>query len=176
VTKRTLSRSAKVTPKTGGRRASNGTPPIDPDSVITSEVSLPDLEDYKETWTGWTLQLSSGGVQHVRVKGGRGRISFSGSGHGEVRIYRNESTKVFDAVFTGVAHVVSDRVEVIPTRMGKHDMGIPEPHFGLMPAEKALKAEVEALTTEVEALTENLSPRITTPPLNPEELFEKETF
>jgi hypothetical protein len=117
VTSNTLSRSAKGTRKTVARQASNGTPVIDENSATISVASPPEPQD--EVTTGWTLQFSNGGVHHVRVKGGRGRISFSGSrsgGAGEVRIYRNESTKTFDAAFSGVVHVVSDKCEVIPVR------------------------------------------------------------
>ncbi len=80
--------------------------------------------------TGWTLQFANGGVHHIRVKGGRGRISFSAQ-RGEVRVYRNESTKTYEAVFTSVTHVVSDRVETIPVHWGKNGSMDPgsEPRF-----------------------------------------------
>jgi len=59
--------------------------------------------------------MQDGTVMKATVKGGRGRISFSSSargGQGELRIYRNENTKVFDAAFHGVDAAYSDRVEV----------------------------------------------------------------
>jgi len=130
VTSNTSSRSVRATRKTAVKRDSNGTPPTDLPSEPISPTSTADE-------TGWFLQFSNGGVQHVRVKGGRGRISFSaarGMGSGEVRIYRNESTKVYDAVFTGVVHVTSDRTEVIPSRWGEGDRSI-EPRMGGAPPE-----------------------------------------
>lgn len=136
MTRSTSSRSVKGTPKTDDEQASNGTPPTDPDSVT---ISVPSPESARET-TGWTIQFANGGVHHIRVKGGRGRISFSpprGGVGGEIRVYRNESTKTFDAVFTNVTHVVSDRVEVIPAKWGQHDQQS-EPRFtGDPPKKKA---------------------------------------
>jgi hypothetical protein len=162
VTKRTLSRSAKAIPKTDEKRDSNGTPPTDPDSETISV--RPEIS------TGWTLQLGNGAVQHVRVKGGRGRISYGGArAHGEVRIYRNESTKVFDAVFTDVAHVVSDRVEVIPARSGKSALGgTIEPRFS---TEDSWKSQTRDQIKDLKAKAELKQPQ--PEPLNPEQLFEK---
>lgn len=135
MTKRTSSPSAKGTPKTVAKPGSNGTPPTDPNSVI---ISVPS-PDTSEEYTGWTLQFGNGNVQHVRVKGGRGRISFSNNGRGrggggEVRIYRNESTKTFDAVFTDVTHVVSDRV----TNHRTTDEVVPEPKSSMTMASPSL--------------------------------------
>ena len=104
MTKSTLSRSVKATPKVGPEPDTNGTPPTDQPSEATSEAS-----------TDWVLHMQDGTVMKAKVKGGRGRISFSSGargGQGELRIYRNESTKVFDAAFHGVDAAYSDRVEV----------------------------------------------------------------
>lgn len=100
MTKSILSPSAKATPKVEPEPDTNGILPTDQNSDTTS--------------TKWTVFKTNGDVFGVVVEGGRGRISIGGSprGQGELRIYRNESTKTFDATFTGVEAAYSDRVSV----------------------------------------------------------------
>ena len=100
MTRNTSSRSVKATPKMAEEPDTNGIPLTDPSSETTSEKS-----------TKWLIRRISGDEIHLRVEGGRGRVSFTSSGRsgGEARFYRNETTKVFDAVITGVESILSDR-------------------------------------------------------------------
>jgi hypothetical protein len=103
VTKSISSRSAKATPKMVAEPVINGTPPTDE----SSESTLRPLET-----TSWTIRYSDRSMKKLTIFGGKGRVSFSrgtrGDG-GEARFYRNESTKVYDAVVTGVESIVSER-------------------------------------------------------------------
>lgn len=123
--KRTSSRSVKATPKVEPAQATNGTPPTDQPSETISEDSR---------MTRWTAMKQDGAIVEVEVHGGRGRISYSRGSRGnsgEVRIYRNESTKTFDAVLTDVEAIFSDRVHVNIIKNGiqpKDSWAIDEPN------------------------------------------------
>lgn len=107
MTKSISSRSAKATPKMAAGPDINGTPPTDPFSEITSERMV------------WMAEMTDGTRKRLTLLGGKGRVSFSrgsrGDG-GEARFYRNESTKTYDAVLSGVVNIYSERVilETIP--------------------------------------------------------------
>ena len=85
----------------------NGTPPTGPSSEIISESMV------------WMAEMTDGTRKRLTLLGGKGRVSFSrgsrGDG-GEARFYRNESTKTYDAVLSGVVNIYSERVilETIP--------------------------------------------------------------
>jgi hypothetical protein len=105
VTSVTSSRSVKGTPKTEGEADTNGTQPIEGSS---ESISL-----FKKT--AWVLEMEAGPKRRLTVEGGRGRVSFSRGARsmgGEARFYRNESTKVYDAVVSGVVAIYSDRCAV----------------------------------------------------------------
>ncbi len=105
MTKVTLSRSVKGTPKTEDEPDTNGTPLTDNSS---ESISL-----FKTTQ--WVLEMEAGPKRRLTVNGGRGRVSFSrGQARlgGEARFYRNESTKVYDAVVSGVVAIYSDRCKI----------------------------------------------------------------
>ena len=102
MTTSTSSRSAKATPKTAAEQASNGTQP--------EEIEQPS----GTTSTRWVV-TDSDGKQTAYGIDGDGRISYSRGANGrggELRIYRNSSTKVYDAVISDVVKVVSHRVNV----------------------------------------------------------------
>ena len=97
--KSTLSRSVRVTPRTEPEPDTSGTPPTEPSSA--------------STYTIWTAVLDTGEIRQVKLPGD-GRISYGGSIRGttQVRFYRNQTTKFYDAVVSGVTDVYSQRVEV----------------------------------------------------------------
>lgn len=101
MTTSTSSRSAKATPKTAAEPDTNGTQP--------EEIESP----FVATSTTWRVTDSQGLITEYNIPG-NGRISFSAAPHsnGELRIYRNESTKVFEAVVRDVQNVVSSKVVV----------------------------------------------------------------
>jgi hypothetical protein len=103
----TSSRSVKDTPKTEDVPDTSGTPPTGPSSEPISESS-----------TTWTV-VSHDGVIRQLVLPGDGRISYMRS---EVRVYRDQKTKTYDAVVTNVTEVFSHRVEV--RDMGKTTVAI----------------------------------------------------
>lgn len=101
--KGTSSRSVKGIPRMALDEADSGIPPIDPTSATTFEGS-----------TAWTIKLLSGETYVVRIPGD-GRISYGRSMHrdgAEVRFYRNQTTKTYDAVIPNVVMVVSNRVTI----------------------------------------------------------------
>ena len=101
----TSSRSVKGTPKTDDEPDTNGTPLTDNSS---ESISL-----FKTTQ--WVLEMEAGPKRRLTVEGGRGRVSFSRGARsmgGEARFYRNESTKVYDAVVSGVTAIFSDRCKI----------------------------------------------------------------
>ena len=132
MTSTTSSRSAKGTPKTAGAADTNGTPPTDPTSELTSGV------------TEWTLDMVDGNRKRVRVLGENGRVTFgrgvprlgSGAG-GDVRIYRTQSAKGYDAYISGVLNVWSDKVLV-------DDLGKSPEAERLETAKAEKKAKLEA--------------------------------
>lgn len=106
MTKRISSPSASSTIKEKAERVGISGPPPE----VTEPYSA-------STSKRWYVTFSDGRVVCYDVFGEDGRISFSAS-HGEVRIYRNASTKVYDAVLTGVQHVQSEYIqarEVFPS-------------------------------------------------------------
>lgn len=101
----TSSRSVKGTPKTEDEPDTNGTQPIEGSS---ESISL-----FKTT--AWILEMEAGPKRRLTVEGGRGRVSFSRGARsmgGEARFYRNESTKVYDAIVSGVTAIYSDRCKI----------------------------------------------------------------
>ena len=102
--KSTSSRSVRGTPKMALAPGDSGTPPI-------AESSAFSFTGYTE----WTVTLMGGERYVVTLPGDRGRVSYGQSPHrsgAEVRFYRDESTKVFEAVIPGVMTIVSNRVTV----------------------------------------------------------------
>lgn len=106
MTKSISSRSAKGIPKTAEEPDSNGTLPTDRSSEDISEGLVAKK---------WMVTFTDGSRKTLTIFGGRGRVSFTsprtGRG-GEARFYRNETTKTYEAVYTGIANIVSDRVSV----------------------------------------------------------------
>jgi hypothetical protein len=116
----------------------NGTPLTVPGSEIISAA----LEE-----TTWTVEFGASKRKRITIFGGRGRISYSrgsrGDG-GEARFYRNESTKTYDAVMSGVVAIYSDRcaIEDVSAPAGKAAktatataLPVPEDPYGLPPWE-----------------------------------------
>jgi hypothetical protein len=65
--------------------------------------------------TTWDVRLSDGSRTLLKIEGGSGRVSFTSQRNGgEARFYRNETTKVYDAVMTGIKEIYSDRCTVAP--------------------------------------------------------------
>lgn len=114
----TLSPSAKRTPKTGAREGTNGTPPTDENSASISNDSSPESpseETGVSNETTWLVETESGSILKVRVLGKNGRISWSrgsGRGGGEVRVYRTQTSKHYDAVLPDVKKIWSHNVDV----------------------------------------------------------------
>lgn len=84
----------------------------------------------------WTVTLEGGSEREIVISGGKGRVSYSENIRtgGTARFYRNETTKVYDAVFSGVRSIVSERVTVVKTvpspvtfkaSVSKHGFGPP---------------------------------------------------
>lgn len=104
MTKPTSRRSAKVTPRPEPEPDTNGTP--------TAETE-PSSEGTSTDSTTWTVVDMGGTIYTVKLAG-RGRISYGTMPRGstEVRIYRNETTKTFDAVIPNAQLVWSDRCSI----------------------------------------------------------------
>jgi hypothetical protein len=99
----TSSRSAKAIPRMARELVASGTPPIDPVSASTSEGS-----------TEWTIVTTSD-ERFLITLPGDGRISYGRSPSrdgAEIRFYRNQSTKTYDAVIPNVLMVWSNRVTI----------------------------------------------------------------
>ena len=142
MTSTTSSRSAKGTRKTADVPDTNGTPPTDPNSELTSG------------FTEWTMEMRDGRIKKARVQGANGRISFGrsaprlgGGMEGDVRIYRTQSAKGYDALISGVKNIWSDKVIV-------EDFGVkPEvEELSKKMAEKKERREREKLTAVLDAV------------------------
>jgi hypothetical protein len=99
----TSSRSVKLTRRPEVTVASSGTPVIEPVSATTSEES-----------TAWTI-VTTADERYVITLPGDGRISYGRSPSrdgAEIRFYRNQSTKTYDAVIPNVLMVWSNRVSI----------------------------------------------------------------
>lgn len=112
----TSSRSAKRTTSVT-KRVVTGQRATDPFSENISGSGWPAIEGSPTPpdpgTTVWYLENSAGNILAVELPG-NGRISWSRSqsrGTGECRIYRDATTKVYDAVFSDVQNAWSDRVK-----------------------------------------------------------------
>ena len=65
------------------------------------------------SYTVWTAVLNSGEIRQISLPGD-GRVSYGGNGRGstQVRFYRNQTTKFYDAVIADVQDIYSQRVEI----------------------------------------------------------------
>ena len=94
--------------------------------------------------TTWLVKIERGDEVLLTIEGGRGRVSYSRGqrGEGEARFYRNESTKTFDAVLTGVSAVLSDRCTLRPVPKGqKHSPHVEKVLASLMKKAPTAKEE-----------------------------------
>lgn len=101
--KDTSSLFARGTPSEAYAEDTSGTPPIEEKSATTSEG-----------FTEWAIQMVNGDKYIVKIPGD-GRISYGRSSSrdgGDVRFYRNQTTKTYDAVIPNVAMVFSNRVTI----------------------------------------------------------------
>lgn len=105
MTKSISSASAKGTLKMADEPDTSGTPPTETTS-----------EDTSGGFTEWTVKVTTG-ERFVVTLPGDGRISYGRSASrdgAEVRFYRNQSSKHYDAVIPGVLSIYSQRVDIRP--------------------------------------------------------------
>lgn len=117
MTKRTLSRSAKAT-----TLDTDLPDEADESGPLATDPSSESISRYKR----WTVVIDDGSMYNI-ITNGDGRISFTKgtrSDGGELRIYRSATTKVYDALLTGVVSVVSDECAVQIQRRGSTKGGV----------------------------------------------------
>ena len=160
--------------KATSSRSANGTTSDTEPEPTGQPVTEPTSEDTSGESTRWMVQFDDGRLPvEVVVQGGRGRVSYShtpgaGRSPGEARFYRNESTKTFDAVLTGVKDIWSDRVIIV-----QHSEQLsPEPidlKKGLPEDLRKAINELKRRTTKVEKATKSMAKAMpaSAPPLLP---------